>query len=716
MRKLLYTIFLIFIISTPAKAVVVNGTITDESQEPLIGASVVYEKESSKGVLTDENGKFTLNDVPENTVLKISYLGYEDSNYTVTSSSSNDVKIQLKTNDTVLNEVEVTAKKPICSDEELEKINARKGEKITPEGEKKAVCLPTKCRLGYKLSDDKKTCIKNKETKETCSNEELEKINASKGEKITPNGETVAICVPIKCKSGYELSEDEKTCTEKQKEVTKEPKLSEEDSKKKIQELEENAKAMKEKEQSTANKLLGAASIGATGIGAMQALSALSEQGADEDAEMDMTAYLATFRCDFGQGKNIKGGETDIVLPGGNQLTPLYQEYVKLAADLKIRKESLGMTPGIESEEILDKANIGLYDDVSLGKTDGVFTSVAAALSDPTSSDAAEWAEQKSDTSKQLKTGLITAGVGAIGGLVGDIVINRKSAKESSDEINAKYEALKKLEEDTSSLPDQEEKATCPSGSTGTFSECSCQDSNQIYNSNENVCEPCKGDTKPISKTECGCLDGTIPTDDNKCIKSTITPKCDLTDTNMKLVDNQTGDCECQNGFRETSDGRNCECPSQTHEINEQGLCIQKTVPTIVVPEKTVLYASNLFKLGSYELAPEALLAIGEFAGQVKGQTSDDNVTYCITVVGHTDKTGTNATNEKLSKNRASAVKTALVNAGVPTDNIKSYGLSSNACTAEFRSNSDGCTENNNNCAACRKVEIEFSDTACTNK
>ncbi|MBR1380395.1 MAG: trypsin-like serine protease, partial [Alphaproteobacteria bacterium] len=48
-----------------------------------------------------------------------------------------------------------------------------------------------------------------------------------------------------------------------------------------LQELRSNATAMKEKEQSDANRMLGGASMGATGIGAMMAASAYSEQRAD---------------------------------------------------------------------------------------------------------------------------------------------------------------------------------------------------------------------------------------------------------------------------------------------------------------------------------------------------------------------------------------------------------------------------------------------------
>lgn len=191
-----------------------------------------------------------------------------------------------------------------------------------------------------------------------------------------------------------------------------------------ITKLEEKYNAVRGREMSTANKLLGGATMAATGIGGMQAMSALAEQSADADAEEAMRAYLATFHCNYGGGMNIPGGEKDVQLPGGNELVGLYSEYVNLANDLKVRKNALGMKPGIESESILNSATSGLYDDVAIGKTSGAFTSLARALQNPDGPDAAAWAAQKSDTTKQLKTGATIAGIGAVGGAVGNLLIN----------------------------------------------------------------------------------------------------------------------------------------------------------------------------------------------------------------------------------------------------------------------------------------------------
>lgn len=187
------------------------------------------------------------------------------------------------------------------------------------------------------------------------------------------------------------------------------------------------------REQSTANKLLGGLTMAATGIGGQMLASGQAEQRADENAERDMRAYLATFRCDYGQGRNIIGGETNIQLPGGNDLAQYVTEYKQLATSLKAAKDALGLAPGLESEIISDSATTGLYDNAGTGRTQGAFTSLSRALTDNTSADAQDWATQKSDANTKTKTGLTVGATGAGAGLVGNVVINDilKSDKKS---------------------------------------------------------------------------------------------------------------------------------------------------------------------------------------------------------------------------------------------------------------------------------------------
>ena len=196
-------------------------------------------------------------------------------------------------------------------------------------------------------------------------------------------------------------------------------------------ELNENLDAMRETEQSFENRMLGGATMGATGIGGQMLASGLAEQSADDTAAMDMNAYLATFKCDYGMGLNISGGETNITLPGANILLPLRNEYIELATRLRQAKESLGLPLGIESVEILDPTDANLYDNAAVGVTDYALDTAAERAA-------------STETDEKIQTGAITAGVGAAAGLVGNLIINRDAPKERSREITAEYEKDKR--------------------------------------------------------------------------------------------------------------------------------------------------------------------------------------------------------------------------------------------------------------------------------
>ena len=189
--------------------------------------------------------------------------------------------------------------------------------------------------------------------------------------------------------------------------------------------LQSEAEAAHARETSLANRFLSGATMAATGIGGMQLASGMAEKAAMEDAERDMRAYLATFVCDYGSGRNIKGGEVDIELPVSPEIATLKSEYMALAMDIKSRKEALGMPPGIESELVLDSSSSGLYENESIGKTDGVYTSVSRALTDENSEDASEWASQKEAVNEKIKVGATVGGVGLVGGAVGNLIINK---------------------------------------------------------------------------------------------------------------------------------------------------------------------------------------------------------------------------------------------------------------------------------------------------
>ena len=199
----------------------------------------------------------------------------------------------------------------------------------------------------------------------------------------------------------------------------------------------EDAKA---NEQSLANRTLTAATTAATGIGGMELAMGLSEQKADKDAANSMAAYIATMRCTYADGKQVKAGPDEIELPGGNnqQLTNLRAEYFALAADLKERKTALGLKPGIESEEILDKAATGLYDDETKGIDSGAYASLYRAQMLGSDADQEKIdAEQKASKNRVI-AGAVVGGVGVVGGIVGNSLINGKLGELIKKDKNCK--------------------------------------------------------------------------------------------------------------------------------------------------------------------------------------------------------------------------------------------------------------------------------------
>lgn len=229
----------------------------------------------------------------------------------------------------------------------------------------------------------------------------------------------------------------------------------ESESQENINKLRENAQAMKDKEQSLENRILGATGMATVGIGGMMAASAYAEQQADQDAEQAMRAYLATFTCNYGDNKNVRGGEKNIELPGANDLVNLHTEYKALVASLKERKLALDLPPGIESETILDKADTNLYDDIGTGITNGAFASVSRAILDPNGTDAEQLAQQSEKSAQNLKTGLMTAGAGAVATMAANYAINHDNKNKSDELLNARQELKTKYKTVTDKIIDE---------------------------------------------------------------------------------------------------------------------------------------------------------------------------------------------------------------------------------------------------------------------
>ena len=435
-------------------------------------------------------------------------------------------------------------------------------------------CVAMKCLPGFKPDGD--NCA---EISGPC---ESLPDNATRGHRQY-DAETESVkCIITDCVDGYVVADDKLSCHEDYKAL---------------------AEQAREREQSTGNKLLGAVGMGATGIGGSMLLSGMSETKSDDEAEIAMKAYLSTFTCKYGN-EHVSGGTKNVEIPGGNELIQMYAEYVALANDLKVRKEALGMKPGIESEAILDSATSGLYDDVSTGKTKGVYASLARALSDPNSEDAKLWAAQREESDEKKKTGAIVAGIGAIGSLLGDIAINKIDWKAKQKKV------LRDLETSVANITPP--KVRCPQGAAGVYApNCDCKQSNQVYNVDMNRCDACPSGHVVVN-----------------------------------------GECKCPQNKHEV----NGECVGIPVVENDEEVVVEDVVAEDVadaLEDTAVLSADNLFEYGSAKLTTDAKAALKTFIDQLR----DAGATVCKPVVkGYADPSGDKDVNKRLSEQRAKSV------------------------------------------------------------
>ena len=85
----------------------------DNSAQPLVGASVYWEN-TSTGTVTNDEGYFSIKHKPENTVLLISYLGFDT--LRITSGLDKPIKVILASSDaSKLKEVIISQKRNPCN-------------------------------------------------------------------------------------------------------------------------------------------------------------------------------------------------------------------------------------------------------------------------------------------------------------------------------------------------------------------------------------------------------------------------------------------------------------------------------------------------------------------------------------------------------------------------------------------------------------------------
>lgn len=91
-------------LSTQQKARTINGIITDEKSEAIIGANVSV-KGTTNGTITDVNGNFSLANISDNDIIVISYIGYTPQE--IRAGKQTSLKVILKEDTQAIDEVVV---------------------------------------------------------------------------------------------------------------------------------------------------------------------------------------------------------------------------------------------------------------------------------------------------------------------------------------------------------------------------------------------------------------------------------------------------------------------------------------------------------------------------------------------------------------------------------------------------------------------------------
>ena len=91
LRGYITLLALIFTISLQAQNITVKGVVVDETDTPLIGATVMV-KGASTGAITDFDGNFTLT-TSKGSIISFSYIGYKTQEIKYTGQSPMNVKM-----------------------------------------------------------------------------------------------------------------------------------------------------------------------------------------------------------------------------------------------------------------------------------------------------------------------------------------------------------------------------------------------------------------------------------------------------------------------------------------------------------------------------------------------------------------------------------------------------------------------------------------------
>jgi OOP family OmpA-OmpF porin len=126
-----------------------------------------------------------------------------------------------------------------------------------------------------------------------------------------------------------------------------------------------------------------------------------------------------------------------------------------------------------------------------------------------------------------------------------------------------------------------------------------------------------------------------------------------------------------------------------------------------VVAQKVTFSSQDLFDFNRAQIKPEGKEKLDRLADNLKGADVET-----IQAVGYTDRIGNKSYNQKLSEQRAEAVRNYLVSKGVPADRIQAVGkgeedpvTSANQCQGMKLDELANCLQ------ADRRVEVQVNAT-----
>jgi outer membrane protein OmpA-like peptidoglycan-associated protein len=134
------------------------------------------------------------------------------------------------------------------------------------------------------------------------------------------------------------------------------------------------------------------------------------------------------------------------------------------------------------------------------------------------------------------------------------------------------------------------------------------------------------------------------------------------------------------------------------YKLDKQAKDLQQIAETKRTEDGIVTTLKNniLFKTGSYTLAPAATDAVSQISAIIKKYPEDH-----IVVVGYTDDTGSENTNQVLSEKRANAVRTYMIADGIASNSVEAVGMGESSPVAP--------NINDENRAKNRRVELKIT-------